>query len=207
MSDSTDQTPILEPKRKRGRPRIDKSKRVGPVVAKGKWEPKKWQPEYDTIVALSCIGYSHNDISQKMEKDYGIKYTPQHVCNILNTEQAKKLKEIIIQRNRDTLSATISTNLEDSAIAAAEKIKKILTDDIYMASEPFRVANLALKVLDGVGKTKSSQQGGNTTINNQQNNILLSKESSQDLLDGLRKSMEVDRIHGPLGAEVKLLEK
>lgn len=196
-------------KRKRGRPRINKDARSGPKIAKGKWEPKKWQPEYDTIVALSCIGYSHNDISQKMEKDYGIKYTPQHVCNILNTEAAKKVKEIIIERNRDTLFATIETNLEDATTKAAQRVKEVLENDGLAASEPFKVGNFALKVLQGKGKVNSPHGapsgGGNTTNINNQQNVFLSGESTKALLEGLKLSMEVDRIHGPL-EEVKLIE-
>lgn len=173
---------VTEVKKKRGRkPKFSNELRK-------KWEPVKWQAHYDTIVALSCIGYSAQTIADKLKSEYNVEYTPTHINNILNTKQAEVLKSIISEKNRKVLVETIGSNLEDAAVGAANKIKRFVTEEQYFEASPATVVNASLKILQGVGKIKSDEGRGNVNI---QNALIIPSDKIDVLRAGLDKANEV----------------
>lgn len=171
-------TEVIEHKKAK----IGKSKR---------WVPKKWDPIYDQMVLLSCMGLSHKAIGDK----FG--YGQQQVCNILNTEQAKVLKESIITHIRNT-GVTLGDRLARLEDAALNNLEHALVNEDLRTKAPLAVADRSLAFLKGVGKLEGDKQKEQKNTN-----IFIGGDVAAKLLAGIEKSNEAAIIHN--GVEVKTL--
>lgn len=171
-------TEVIEHKKAK----IGKSKR---------WVPKKWDPIYDQMVLLSCMGLSHKAIGDK----FG--YGQQQVCNILNTDQAKVLKESIINHIRET-GITLGDRLARIEESALKNIEHALTDEDIRKKAPLAVADRSIAFLKGLGKLEGDKQ---KEIKN--TNVFIGENLAAKLIAGMDKANEAALLHN--GVEVKAL--
>lgn len=174
---------------------------VGPRGAKGykRWEPKEWLPVYEAIVTLSCTGlYSNEEVGKR----FG--YGKQQVSNILNTPQAKKLKQQLAEKVRSENSTTIAdriAQINDSALKHVEFVMNRQSEDF---KNPLAIFDRSRKWLQDSGVLKSDTpappQGGsvhNTTIHA----MILNGEGTERLTEGLNRANQVRVIHGSKSSE------
>jgi hypothetical protein len=159
------------------------------------WQPE-WKPEYEAIVAESCMGKANTVLASK----YG--FTEQHISNILNTEQARKIKEEAIATIRRSsmhlMDATIASNTDK----ALENITTVLNKPELLVENPFAIFDKSLAFLKGVGKLAGE---GSTVINDnrtqnqvQQNFLNMSPEQADTFQTGLNKALNSIEKHKEL---------
>jgi hypothetical protein len=152
-----------------------------------KWEPKKWDPIYEQFVAMSSMGLSNVAIAER----FG--YTPVHVSNVLNSIQGQRLKKIILDRLRATVSSSIPERLEDIADKTVDRLRDVVTDEELFKRSPFAVIDRGLAVLKGLRHLKGDAEHGNMNV---EKAIVLSNEAAKLITEGLEKSRQAEEIHG-----------
>lgn len=178
---------------------LDKTtgKVVGPRGAKGykRWTPKEWLPIYEAIVALSCTGLSNEEVGKR----FG--YGKQQVSNILNTPQAKKMRELINDKLRKDNIAGLTDRLDRMQEAAMKHIEHVLDRPSEDFKNPLAIFDRSLAFLKSSGKlasdTPAATIGGNIT--NIRTAMILSTPAAEMLNEGLTKANQVKVIHGNSG--------
>ena len=150
-----------------------------------KWEPTRWEPIYEQFVALSCIGYSNKYIADLF------KYTPVHISNVLNSKQGKKLKALILERLRSTVTSTIDKRLEDIADKTVERLTNLVNDDELFDKSPFAVVDRGIAVLKGLSHLKPDDTRSPLNINKA---LILSDAAASTLARAMEKSDRAKEI-------------
>lgn len=160
------------------------------------WVPGQWKPIYEAIVARSIQGFSNEAIAAQFN------YTKEHISNILNTPEAYHIKKLSIDNTRrlmlddkDRLSIIRSKTL-DRVIQLADNEEKF-------TESPLAVLNVLMgfqkDVVQGEMKIKKNLDANGDPIDrgrvNGGGNVFIQTEQVNLLMDGLRKSDEVDRLH------------
>jgi hypothetical protein len=152
---------------------------------KQKWQMQKWLPHYEQIVALSCTGVSNKYLADKFD------YTPVHISNILNTPQAKQIKQVILEKARAvTLESDIPERIErikDAALSVVEEVMIRRREELTLES-PFAMLDRAQKVLAGVGLMRT--EGGISV-----GKIEINETLQLALVDTIKKADEAHRLH------------
>lgn len=164
-----------------------------PPSLKKRWQPKKWEPIYDAMVALSCTGLSNKAIAERF------KYTPQQVSNILNSDQAKVIKGLVTKNIRDTAVEDNAARLTRLEQVALKNIEGVLTNSELLERNPLALYDRSLAFLKGTGKMEGEQPKNvqNTT------NVMIGSDLVSKLISGIEKSNEAALMHG--NAEVRKL--
>lgn len=161
--------------------------------AKIKWKPRKWRPEYDRIVAMSCLGKSGTEIAAVTN------YTPEHISVILNLDQAKEFAEKIRGKLAERFESTIAEDLSATATMAAKRIREVMESDVLFEKNPFQIIDRGLDVLKGLGHLRGGGNGAGTGVLVNApggavfNNVPI--ETLQKLAEGMRTAKEVEKVH------------
>lgn len=162
-----------------------------------KWEPKKWLPVYEAIVALSCTGLDNESVGKR----FG--YGKQQVSNILNTPQGKKLREIIAARIRDMNLLTLEDRMAFIQSSALKNVEKVITDETGQIFEkaPLALFDRSLAFLKSSGALKGDQPippASSPLVGNVQKMsvMVVSSEAKALLNEGLARAAEVKQLHG-----------
>lgn len=145
-------------------------------IHRPRWEPKKWHPVYEEIVLLDALGYKNTEIA----KEKG--FTTVHISNILCTEQAKMLKEILVKRLRKKGVETFEQRLERYADKAMDRIEEVLENDEYAAKNPGGIFDRAITMLKATGKVKEPEKDG------VRERVLM---VPAEMMEGLRRAIEL----------------
>lgn|SRR5215203_504529 len=177
---------------KRGRPvgstHIDPATGERRKPSLTKWKPAKgWQPEYERMVAYSVMGWSNKRIAMDMG------YTPQHVSNVLNLDQAEVLRNKLLERLHEKAIDTIPTLLDHVAKQTSKRLKEMIDDDELFKKSPFAVIDRGLDVLKGLKHLQGGGNGANSVTLNQQ--FVMPVNQANILASGLSKANEVAAIH------------
>jgi hypothetical protein len=158
-----------------------------------KWEPKRWQPEYERMVGMSALGLSNIVIAEKTG------YTKEHVSNILNTEQALELKKAFVARIREKSFDTVGSLLGEASIQGARRIKQVLDSDDLFEKSPFAVVGVATDVLKGLGNLKGGGNGAPTinvgTTNVNGSAMVMNGDQASQFLEALKATNEAARLN------------
>lgn len=164
------------------------------------WQPD-WKPEYEAIVAESCLGKANTVLADK----YG--FTIVHISNILNTEQARKIKEEAIATIRRNSMHVMEHKMSVIADAALDNIEKVICDEATKLAidSPLAIFDKSLAFLKGVGKL--ANEGSPTTIDNstkiQQNFLTMSSEQKETFDKGLDKALNaIEKYKGLQGVSI-----
>lgn len=158
-----------------------------------KWEPKKWRPEYDRIVAYSAMGKPNTWIAETLD------FTPEHVSTILNTPEAVALMMKIQAKLRENIEVNIPDVLSELAGKAVSRLREVLMDDDLFEKSPFAVVDRGLDILKGLNHLKGGGNGANPVGGGNTTNIgtvILAPGQKSDIMEGLERIAEVKRIHG-----------
>lgn len=165
--------------------RLGKSKR---------WVPKKWDIIYDQMIVLSCLGHTQEYIGQQ----FG--YGKQQVCNILNTEEAKRKKLALIETVRAS-GVTITERLAKMEEAALKNIETALTSEELRTKSPLAVADRSMAFLKGMGKLEGDKPKEVEKVTN----VFLGNELASKLIAGIEKANQAAALHSHNGVEVRAL--
>lgn len=158
------------------------------MLKKEKWQPKKWRPEYDRIVAYSVMGKANTWIAQTLG------FTPEHVSSILNTPHGLDLAAKLQEKLAANIESTVPDELAQIGKQAIKRLKSLMDNDEIFEKSPFAVVDRGMDVLKGLrhlvpgGNGAAIQAGGNIT---QIGQVVLSPQQHTDILDGLRQVKEI----------------
>lgn len=162
-----------------------------------RWEPKKWLPVYEAIVALSCTGLDNESVGAR----FG--YGKQQVSNILNTVQGKKLRELIANRIREMNLVSLEDRISFIQANALKNVDKVLADESGVIAEkaPLALFDRSLAFLKATGAMKGENplppaQSGPSLVAKTMNVMMISPEAKALVDEGLKKAQEVKQLHG-----------
>ena len=153
--------------------------------AKKRWNPKEWRPEYTAIVATSCTGLSNEAIA----KQFG--YTKEHISNILCTEQAKKIRQLINKQLLDSANQSQAERLDSLRNIALKRIEDVLYDDERAISNPLQIFDRSFKLLQATKDLAPERDPNSGNPQNVQNNFILSDSAAKTLTQGIASALEV----------------
>ena len=154
----------------------------------GKWQPKKWRPEYDRIVGYSVLGKSNIEIAVT----FGL--TKEHVSTILNLPQAKELAEKLAIATKERMLSNIPETLDYVARKTTERLKQMIDNDDLFEKSPFAVIDRGVDVLKGLQHLKGG--GNGSTGINVGNAIIVPADQAKDFFGGMTKADEARRLNG-----------
>lgn len=162
---------------------------------KERWQPKKWEPLYDSMVALSCTGLSNKAIADRFN------YTPQQVCNILTSTQGKLIKTLVSKFIQEELRKSVTEKLAATERRAHDIVAVVLNDNELLAKNPLAMYDRAVKFLEGRGKLEDPAAKKQNVI---ERTFVVPSDIAAKLVEGMHKSNEAIMLHG--GAEVRQLK-
>jgi len=130
-------------------------------LRKPHWNPKRWHPVYEEVVLMDLMGYKNIEIARLKG------FTVQHISNILQTEQASRLRELAIARQRALGTQTFEMRLERATERAMNRIESVLENDEYAEKNPGGIFDRSLKLLQStkkVGKTDGTDVVNNVMV-------------------------------------------
>lgn len=155
---------------------------------KKRWEPKKWEPIFDEMVLMSCLGKSQIEIARR----FG--YTTRHTNAILNSKQAKVTKRLILTKLQETIAQTIEQRIAGIKDKALTRIAQTLNDDKIFETAPMAVFDRSVTVLKGTGVLKESASGGSGDV---KGNIFINADDLKGIREGLAVANDAKRLNAP----------
>jgi hypothetical protein len=149
-----------------------------------KWEPLKWEANYEEIVNLSTRGYSNTYLAQK----FG--YHKQHISNILQTTEAQTIRSQVIEHMRAGSIKNAEERLAACYETATKRIYDTLHDDELYENAKLSVMDRSMSFLTRMGKMKGENDNSTTT-----NNVVIGDEAAARILAGLRLSDQAKSMH------------
>lgn len=165
---------------------------------KKRWEPKKWEPLFDEMILMSCLGKSQIEIARR----FG--YTTRHVNAIINCKQAQVTKRIILSKLQETIAQTIEQRIAGIKDKALTRISQVLSDDTLLETAPMAVFDRSVTVLKGTGVLKESASGGSGDV---KGNIFINADDLKGIREGLAVANDAKRLNAPKEAiEINVTE-
>ena len=181
---------IKQEKRKRGRPPLP-GKRTKIRFPSERWVPKRWRPEYEIIVALWASGMSRKAIIDRFYELSGTLYTEQHITNIVNTPEARKILDNNVDNIRENSTKQIQARISALHDKALTRMEKLMEDDEKYDASPFAVVDRAIKIMD-VGKVKESAAPNGINV---QSALIMTPEAAKILMEGTQKADEAKKLY------------
>jgi hypothetical protein len=161
-----------------------------------KWQPNEWEGEYEKITFESCMGVSNTDLAQK----YNL--TPQHISNILNTEQAREIKRQYVLAIRQGSLDLMEKQFGEITTKAVDNMHNILHRDDLTLNHPFSQFNASVTALKSLGKLQEDSKPG--TVNNTQINnttMIVTSEQESKIIAGLDKLEQIKQLHSGVNGD------
>jgi hypothetical protein len=153
-----------------------------------KWQPGVWLPEYESIVADSCKGVSNEVIA----KQYN--FTPQHISNILNTEEARTIKQEVVKAIRQRSLDLMDTQYSEIVSKSVENVHTVLHETITKENM-FGMFDRSVMALKGLGKLQEEAKAGVVHNNTQQNILVITNGQETAITKGLKDLVDIATIH------------
>lgn len=163
---------------------------------KKRWEPKKWEPIFDEMVLMSCLGKSQIEIARR----FG--YTTRHTNAILNSKHAQLSKRLILTKLQETIAQTIEQRIAGIKDKALTRIAQTLNDDKIFETAPMAVFDRSVTVLKGTGVLKESASGGSGDVKG--NNIFINADDLKGIREGLAVANDAKRLNAPSDKKIEI---
>lgn len=146
------------------------------------WQPLKWKPAYDLMVAMHISGYSNVEIARQLD------YSQVQVGNVLRSDDGKVAIERARREVYKSTSSDISTQIEELKAKSFLRISDALSNEELAEKAPLAVAGMGITFLKGIGSL-SDGASKNTNINL---SVPVTPGMFADMIDALRESNELD---------------
>lgn len=146
------------------------------------WEPLKWKPVYEQIVALHMAGYKNVEIAALVDMH------PVQIGNILRSNMAKSVIDNLTTKIRRNTASGVTARLEALRETAVRRVEECLTNDELAEKNPHAMANMGINFLKGIG----SLSDGSNTVKHQ---LALAPEFASSLAAALAESNTVKQLH------------
>jgi hypothetical protein len=132
-------------------------------------------------------------IKDELDKK-GVGFTIQHIYNILNLEEAEKIRTALLERMREKTVESIPTQMEYIATKTLSRLRSVVDSDDLFEKSPFAVIDRGLKVAEGLGHFRAGKAtDGGTHI---EKAIILTGDRATQFAEGLEKANEVKLLRG-----------
>lgn len=156
-------------------------------INRPKWSPKQWHPVYEEVVLLDMLGYKNIVIAEMKG------FTKEHISNILNTPQAKLIKELTVKRMEKKREETIEQRLDRLANKAMERLEETINNDELAAKNPLGLFDRAITVLKSTNNIKEQP----TSVDNSRT-IIVTDAQMEKLNRAMALSDEAKQLNSGL---------
>lgn len=157
------------------------------------WKPKRWRPEYERIVALSCLGWSNKMIAAELG------FSKEHISVILNLDESETVRVMVLSRMREKTVESLPEKLEKIAQKTVERLETAMNDDELFEKSPFALIDRGMDVLKGLNHLRGGGNGSSSglTVNVGAGGqaMVLSGQQADSLTEALNKANEVRMLH------------
>lgn len=143
-----------------------------------RWQPKKWKVEYEKIVLMDLMGLKGYEIAEKMG------YTPQHVYNILGTDEAIAIQRAMVGKIRES-TFNMTDELNEIQKLTVKRLKQCLKDEDKFNTARLGFISKGIDVMKGMGE--HLKHSPSNVVNN---TFTLPASVADRFLEGLKKSDE-----------------
>lgn len=150
---------------------------------KKRWQPKRWEPMYDQMVALSCTGMSNILIAKRFN------YTVQQISNILTSENGKIIKALVSKHMQESLMHDAKTRMSQIEQKATEIVHGVLHNTELYEKSPLAMYDRAIKFLEGRGSLESPEQKAATRA------LAIPSDIAAKLFSGMVAANEAAKLH------------
>jgi hypothetical protein len=158
-----------------------------------KWQPGVWLPEYEMIVAESCKGRSNEDIANQYN------FTPQHISNILNTEEARAIKQEVVKAIRSKSLELMKVQYSEIEEKSISNIHEVLHESVT-AENMFGMFDRSIVALKGLGKLQEEAKAG--VVNNNTTNVMVINNGQETAITkGLKDLVDIATLHKNVNGE------
>lgn len=179
--------------RKRGRPK-------GTIAGKRlteAWNPKKWKPLYDSILALAVVGLKNTDIAIQLNIN---KVT---VGLILNSPAGKSRLLELQKKKQAVIAKTLAERIENLQDKALRRVEDVISNDSFAELAPFKVFDRSMSVLRATGLAKSDNPNSETpVVNNNTINLINDRAMIAQMSMGIDKALEASKLNAAAFAEL-----
>lgn len=162
-----------------------------------KWQPNEWEGEYEKIVFESCMGASNTDLAVKYN------FTPQHISNIINTEEAREIKRQYVAAVRQGSLDLMETQYGEIVSRSVLNIHTVLHRDDLTQNHPFSQFDRSISALKGLGKLQEEAKAGVINQTNIQNNntMIITSDDESKIIAGLNKLEQIKLLHSGVNGD------
>lgn len=161
-----------------------------------KWQPNEWEGEYEKITFESCLGVSNTDLAKKYN------FTPQHISNILNTEQARQIKAEYVAAIRQGSLDLMEKQYGEIVERSVKNVHTVLHRDDILQSHPFSQFDRSITALKSLGKLQEEAKAGTVHNNTQINNtMIITNQQESAIVKGLDKIEQIKLLHGEVSGD------
>jgi hypothetical protein len=143
------------------------------------------------MVMHSITGASNTTVARRHN------CTPQHVSNILNTDEAKAIKKAVLAQMRKETIGNAQEMLGEIAMKSLERLHDAVHSDVLFEKSPFAVIDRGMRIMEHVGMIRPAKapDGGGIHVNGGRT-VILTASASEQLAKGLEEANEVARLYG-----------
>lgn len=175
--------------RKRGRPKGT----IGGKRFTEPWNPQKWKPLYDSILALAVTGLKNKLIAEHLKIDAVT------VGLILNSPTGKAKLAELQKLKQETIKETLESRVAALQDKCLSRVETFINSEEIAENAPVKMFDRAMQVLRGVGTMKaeapSNSSTPSTVVNNNTLNVVADRELMGQLNDGVQKALEASKLH------------
>lgn len=161
------------------------------AVKRERWEPKKWLPKYDIMLAMWFTGVMKQDAIASHFKVH-----KQVVNYVVNSDQGRLKLAEMQAKQKVKLEKDLGFRLDNMMHKAIDNMERVINDPILLAESPFSIFDRSLAVAKGLGKLNKAPEDKGVVNNNL---VIADKEVAARLLKGLDLSNQVNQIHSGVG--------
>lgn len=173
--------------RRKGRPR---GSRNGHRLTIG-WNPKKWKPIHDSIIALAITGIKNTEIAQQLNLN------PVTISLVLNSSLGREKLGILQKLKQETIETNTQERVTRLQEKALSRIERVMNSDEIFEAAPLKIFDRSLRVLQATGKAKPTEVQPPVTNSSVVNNNLIVGDPAilSQLNAGLQKALEAKALH------------
>jgi hypothetical protein len=173
--------------RKVGRPR-------GTVRLTEPWNPKKWKPLYDSILALAVTGLKNTVIAETLKIDKQTVYLV--LSSPAGSAKLAELQRLKQNAVKDTIEKRMAA-LHDKAL---QRVETFINNNEIAENAPVKMFDRSLQVLRGLGAMKQEAPSDPASVQplavtNNTINVVADRELLGQLNVGVAKALEAAKLH------------
>lgn len=165
----------------------------GPRKTERDWQPKKWLPKYDMIVALYAAGTMSQIAIAKQ-----FRMTPVAIGLIIRSDNGQRYFKALQEKQKERIDKGLNNRLSNLLEQCVDNVERVIHDPVLINENPFAVFDRSVAVLKGMGKMiedKPKKFDDEPRVQTNNNTVIFGTPAiAERILSGLEKVEEIRKL-------------